>query len=180
MGIDSGGGVGQQLVEGVDAERLRAGAAEEHRGRGDLIGSLLGGDGAFVAVTEGFGEGPAGGIEADVIHGPAIDGDGGYAFGGRCGCLAQTLFQAGQDGFQRPAKRCAAMHGSVGKAMDEFDGGLAALPAQQGETAAFRAQVDGNAGRFLQAGRRFHDAVHRRSSSDSVISDSGVTTRWRT
>jgi len=38
---------------------MRSGCAparrKEHPGRGDLIGSLFGGDGAFVAVTEGIG-----------------------------------------------------------------------------------------------------------------------------
>ena len=43
------------------------------------------GDGARVAIAEGCGERVVVGVEADVVDGPAIDGDGADAFGGELG-----------------------------------------------------------------------------------------------
>ena len=53
-GIDTGGGVGEQLVNGVDAQRQDAGTLIDFEGRNDAISGLLGGDGALVAIAEGL------------------------------------------------------------------------------------------------------------------------------
>jgi hypothetical protein len=121
------------------AARQSAGALKELAGRDDGVGGAFGGDGALVAVTEGLAQGLTGGREAHVVHRPTVDGDGCDAFRSCLRGLAQTLLEAGQDGIERPAKPPASMDRAVGDAMDEFDFRLVALPAEQGDTAAFGA-----------------------------------------
>src|SRR5580658_5564249 len=84
-------------------------------------------------------------IEANVVNGPAIDGDGGYTF--RCfgRGFAQAFFDAGKDSVERPMERRAAGDRAVGDAMDFGDRGAVVDPTKKRNAAAFRAEVDGYA-----------------------------------
>jgi len=88
------GRVGHELISRIEADRDGAGDLVDVKGRKDLVSRLLGGAGALVAIAKGLVERLAVGREADVVHAPAIDGDGGNAFRGNCGSLAQALFKA--------------------------------------------------------------------------------------
>jgi hypothetical protein len=83
--------VGVELVDGVEGKDLDAGELAHALLAALAVGGALGLDGARIAIAEGIGERIAGGIHADVVHGPAIDGDGANAFGGELGALAQAL-----------------------------------------------------------------------------------------
>ncbi len=87
--------------------------------------------------------------EANVVHRPAVDGDGGNAFWGGGRGFAETFFKTGEDSIERPAEPAAAMDGAVGDAMDDFDLRLSVDPAEKGDAAAFCAQVYGYTGGFL-------------------------------
>jgi len=137
--VDSGGGVGEKLVDGVDAMGQDAGALVKLEGWDEFVGGFFGGDGAFVAITEGVAERGGVGTEADVVDAPAIDGDGGYAFGNGCRGFAEAFFEAGEDGLEWPVHRCALVDWAVGDAMDDFDGGSFAIPAEEGDSAGFGA-----------------------------------------
>ena len=110
------------------------------------MGGTLRLDGARVAIAEGVGERFAVGIDADVVDGPAIDGDGANAFGGDFGALAHAFFEAADDVLEIPVQAAVDLAGIVGEAMDQFDGRAAVVPAQQGDAAAFSAQIDCNRG----------------------------------
>ena len=88
--------VGVELVDGVEGQDLDAGELAHALLAALAMGGALGRGGARVAVAEGVGEGIAGGVDADVVDGPAIDGDGADAFGGELGALAQTILEAGE------------------------------------------------------------------------------------
>ena len=60
------------------------------------------------------------GAEADVVDGPAVDGDGSNAFRRGLRRLAQTFFKAGEDCVEGPVQRRAAMDRAVGNAMDQL------------------------------------------------------------
>jgi hypothetical protein len=143
MGIDAvfvaGYGIGEQLVDSVETMRLRAGARENLHWWDDGVSVLLGGDGALIAVTEGFVQGVAVGSEANVVHRPAIDGNGGDAFRGQCCGFAQAFFKTGKNCIKRPAEPAAAMDRAVGDAMDDFDFRFAVVPSEHGNAAAFSA-----------------------------------------
>jgi hypothetical protein len=55
-------------------------------------------------------------------------------------CLAKALFEAGENGVERPAHRVAAMDRAVGNTVDDFYRGFTVIiPAKQGDAAAFSA-----------------------------------------
>src|SRR5271170_1665551 len=58
-----------------------------------------------------------------------------------------------------------AMDRAIRDAMDDLDAWVAVPPAQQRYTAAFRAQVDGNASRFQHRGSSIPDGVYRMNAS---------------
>jgi hypothetical protein len=86
------------------------------------------------------------GVEADVVHGPAVDGDGADALGGERRALAQAFMQAGEDAVEVPVQAVGRFDGGVGEAVDELDVRVAVLPAQQRDAAAFGAEIDGDEG----------------------------------
>ena len=143
IGIDAvivaGDGVGEQLVDGVEAMRLRAGALEDLHGRDDDIGGFLGCDGALIAIAERLMQGATVGGESNVVHRPAVDGNGGDALWGGGSGFAQAFFKSGQESIERPAEPAAAMDRTVGDAMDDFDPRFSVVPAEHGDAAAFSA-----------------------------------------
>jgi hypothetical protein len=79
------------------------------------------------------------GSETNVVHTPTVDADGSNALGsGVCG-LAQAIFKAVEDGVEWPVERVAAVDGTIGNAVNDFDLGFASIPAEQGDAAAFSA-----------------------------------------
>ncbi len=94
-------------------------------------------------------QGIAVGGEANVVHRPAVDTDGGDAFrSSGCG-LAEAFFNAGKKSIERPDEPAPAMDRAVGDAVNDFDLRLSVDPAEQGDAAAFCAEVDGNSCGFL-------------------------------
>jgi len=69
------------------------------------------------------------GSETNVVHTPTVDADGSNALRSGVGGLAQAIFKAVEDGVEGPVERVAAMDGTVGDAVDDFDLGL---PASSG------------------------------------------------
>ena len=138
----------EELIKRVDAEGLCAGLGEEFAGREKRVGVGLYGFGADVAVAVGGFNCFAVSVEADVVYGPAIYGDGGDAFRSRCGCFAKAFFDAGEDLVERPTEFSVGAgfgteDGAVGHSVDQLDVRLAVVPAEQRDAAAFRAEVDG-------------------------------------
>jgi hypothetical protein len=138
--------IGKKLVERVDAEGLRAGAAKGFFRRQKGVGLVLRGDGALVAMTEWVVERMTGRIEANVVHCPAIDGNGGNTLRRLGRGFAQSFLDAVEDAVEWPVERGAARHRAVGDAMDFGDFGTIIDPAKEGNTAAFSAEVDGDTG----------------------------------
>jgi hypothetical protein len=139
VGIDSVGRVGQQLVDGVDAERESASVLVELERREHTVGRLFGCYGALIPVAEGLTERGTVGGKANVVDSPTIHGDRSNAL--EC-CLcgfAEALFQPCKDCIEGPVKSCSATHGAVGDAMDDFNRRNSAYPAKQGDAAAFGA-----------------------------------------
>ena len=89
------------------------------------------------------------GAEANVVHRPAVDGNGGDAFRGGGRGFAEAFFKTGEESIERPAEPAAAMDRAVGDAMDDFDLRLSVDPAEQGDATAFCAQVYGYTCGFL-------------------------------
>ena len=114
--------VGVELVDGVERQDLDAGELAHALLAALAMGGALGLDGAGIAIAEGIGERIAGGVDADVVDGPAIDGDGANAFGGDFGALAHALFDAADDAVEVPAQAAVDLAGVVGEAMDQLDG----------------------------------------------------------
>ena len=108
------------------------------------MGGALGFDGARIAITEGVGKREAGGVHADVVHGPSVDGDGANTFGGELSAAAHAFLNAADDAVQVPAQAAIDLAGVVGEAVHQFDGRAAVLPAQQGDAATLRAEIDGD------------------------------------
>src|ERR1017187_10549262 len=65
--------VGVELVDGVEGKDLDAGELAHALLAALAVGGALRLDGARIAVAEGIGERIAGGIDAHVVHGPAVD-----------------------------------------------------------------------------------------------------------
>jgi hypothetical protein len=101
---------------------------------------------AAVSEAEGVGERSAGSVDADVVDGPAIDCDGTDAFFSDRRAFTQALFDAVDDAVEVPTQAAIDFVGVVGEAVDELDGGAAVGPAEQGNAAALRAQIDGDRG----------------------------------
>ena len=115
----------------------------------------LGWTGALVAIAEGIGDGVAVRVEADIIDGPAIDGDGTNAFSGDRGALAHAVFEATQDADARSQRRpSVGLFGVVGEAMNQLDARVAALPAKQRDAATLGAQIDGDEGALVRRRER--------------------------
>ena len=55
------------------------------------------------------------------------------------GGLSQAVFKSVEDGIEGPVERVAAMDGTIGDAVDDFDLRFASIPAEQGNAAAFSA-----------------------------------------
>ena len=68
-------GVGQQLVNGVDAQRERAGALIEVERRNDFVRSIFACGSAFVSIAERFLQRPPFGTEAHIVDAPTIHAD---------------------------------------------------------------------------------------------------------
>ena len=134
--------------------------------RRDSVGGLLGRNGALIAIAEGVGEWLAVCRETDVIDCPAVDGDGGNAFGGSFGRLAQSFFKAGKNVVQGPVQRIAAMHGAVWECDELTRCTACRCPAKQRNAAAFRAQIDGDA-RSVRSEGQIVLWGHRRNASVS-------------
>ena len=129
--------IGVELVERVEACKLDAGDLVQALG-GDLcVELLLRGDGALVAIAEGRCEWMVFGVEADVVDGPAIDGDGADAFGRELGGAAKAFVDAGFDGGQRPAE-AVVFDGAVGKSVDERDFRRVARASEAGRRGSSR------------------------------------------
>ncbi len=156
--------IGKKLVERVDAEGLRTGAAKRFFGRKKGVGLVFCGDGALVAIAEWIVQRMSVGIEANVVHGPAINGDGGYTFRGFSRGFAQGFFDAGKDTVEWPMERVAARDRAIGKAVDFGDFGPVIDPAKERDAATFGAEVDGNACAAVIDERR-QAGVHRRNAS---------------
>ena len=103
---------------------------------------LLRGDGARVAITERIGERMVVGVEADVVHGPAIDGDGADAFRSDFGGATQTIFDASFDAGEVPAQAVVIRRGPLGKRWTSSIVGGVPVPAQQGDAAALGTEVN--------------------------------------
>jgi hypothetical protein len=131
VGIDAMDGIGEKLADGVDAMGQDAGPGEELKRRDEGVDVGFGGDGAFVAIAEGLGDGGAIGVQADVVDTPGVDGDGSDAFWG-CLCGLQKAFvEAGKDGIERPAKGRSSMDWAVRDAVDNFNDGFAGDPSEE-------------------------------------------------
>ena len=158
-----GGIVGEELVGGVDAEELDAGEIAEAIG-GDAVVELgFAGQGALVAIAEGISYGLVVGVEADVVYGPAVDGDGADAFGGEVGAGGEALVEFGEDVVDGPAEGVLVIDGLVGEAMDERDVWGVVGPAKERDAATFGAEVDGyESALVLRGGRGWEFPAHRR------------------
>ena len=132
------------LVEGVDAHGGDGGEGAQ-AGRRDVgVEGRFRSEGAEIAVAEGVAAGLAVRIEANVVDGPAIDGDGLDAFGGESGAFAEAFVYAGVDGFKAPIQTFADLPGGVGEAVNEGDLGFVAGPAEERDATAFGAEIDGD------------------------------------
>jgi hypothetical protein len=118
--------VREELVGGVDTQDADAGELTHTRGADARVQRRFSNDSAFVAVAERRRDRSAVGREADVVHAPAVDGDGADAFGGDGGTLAQAFMQAGEDAVEAPVEAVGGFDGGVGEAVDELDVRLAA------------------------------------------------------
>jgi hypothetical protein len=105
------------------------------------MGGALGFCVAGIAVAEGIREGNAGGVDADVVDGPAIDGDGADAFRGEVRALAEAFFDAVDDAVEVPAEAAVDLAWIIGEAMDELDQGPGIIPAKERYPATFCAEV---------------------------------------
>src|SRR5438874_10381575 len=113
----------------------------------------LGGSVARVAITEGVGEWYAGGVDANVVDGPAIDCDGADALRREVDALTQARFDAVDDAREIPAKAAVELSRVIGEAVDKLDRGPGIVPAKERDPAALRAEVYGDgrcAGVWLQ------------------------------
>src|SRR6185437_2212731 len=117
-----------ELVEGVEPCELDAGDLVQAFGRDFGVKLLLCRDRALIAIAEGRSERTVVGVKADVVDGPAIDGDGADTFWGKLGGATETVVDTGFDCGDGPAK-AVVFNGAVGKAVDERDLGSIALPA---------------------------------------------------
>jgi len=106
------------------------------------VGGGLGGIVARVAIAKWIGERDALRIDADVVYGPAIDGDGADAFGSEGSALAEAIFDAANNALEVPAQASIELAGIVREPMDETDGGTPVRPAQERDAAAFGAEID--------------------------------------
>ena len=114
---------------------------------------------ARVAIAEGVGQRSALGVDAHIVHGPAVGGDGADALGRERGALAQALFQAAGDGFEVPVQAAVNLARVVRDAVDDLDRRATVLPAQQADAAALRAQIDGDEGARIGRGKGLLDGV---------------------
>ena len=149
----AGHGVGVQLVGGVEGEDLDSGELAHALLAAKAMGGVLRLDVAGVAIAEGVGQRRAVGVDARVVHGPAVGGDGANALGGERGTLAQALFQAAGDGLEVPVQAAAHLARIVGDAVDDLDRWAAVLPAQQADATAFSAKIDGDEGACIGRGK---------------------------
>ena len=148
--IDAVRRIGEQLIDGIDAQRLRAGMAKHPIRQGEFVRRFLGGDGALVAIAVRIGQRLAIFAQPHIVHRPAVDGDRCNAFGRRLRGLAQAFFEPGEYLVEGPAERSIHMNRPVGNAMNEIDLGPAVAPAKQRDAAALGAEIDGDAGARLR------------------------------
>ena len=62
------------------------------------------------------------------------------------------MLDAGDDGVEVPAQAAVVFAGLVGETVDEVDGGVVIVPAEKGDAATFRAEVDGDGGFIVLGG----------------------------
>jgi hypothetical protein len=127
------------LINGVDAVGKYAGALKDTAGREYRVRGVFGGDCALVAVTERLAQGLPVWGKPDIVHGPAVDGNGSDAFWRPIRSLAKTFVEPGKNCIEGPVERQAAMDRTVGNTMDDLDLWPSIFPAKQGDTAAFGA-----------------------------------------
>ena len=174
--IDGGSGVGQQLVDGVDAQRL--GAMRDEISTGKRVCRRLPWwrwcarrDSRTACQRLAIGS------EAHVVHRPTVHGNGSNPLRRCVRGLAQAVLKADEDLIERPVERITAMDGAVGNAMNDFDLRGGCRPAQQGNAAAFSAKIDGNAGTVSCAAGQLVLTV-KSPQEECLVSPPSTGMRW--
>ncbi len=164
--IDTGSRIGEQLIDSIDAQRLRARMTKHPVRQRDLVCRFLGCDGAFVAIAVRIGHRLVVFTQPHIVHRPAVHGNRRYAFRRRMRGFAQAFFEPGKYLVEGPAQRAIHMNRPIGNAVDEIDLGAPIAPAQQRYAAALGAEIDGDAGARLRmaVGPRVRFS-HRRNAS---------------
>src|ERR1700722_7610569 len=151
--------IGIELVERIDAAHLGTCNGAKMSRRNTLPTLCLRADGSLIAIAERIGDGLVTLIQAHVVHCPAVCGNGLDAFGCNLRALAQADIHLLRDLAKVPTQLAVVAHGSIRVAMDQLNLWHAIEPAKQGDTTAFRAQIDGNHRSLSSAHLRYASVI---------------------